>query len=272
MKVHFFNQKLFLQFSKFALALSSIVALLLAFIDFDAKVRIYMGIGFLCLLVLLYISMFVASNKLSRVKVGINGNNVSIFYGNIFDQSDIKVIPFNEYFDTKVDDKIISHASLNGKFIDNVFKDVSNLDRIISTNEHLKKCKHEQVKRNCGKNIRYELGSICPVDEYFILAFSKFDENNRAILTTEEYLSCLIHMWNEIDILYALKPVSLPLLGNGITRFKDTALTSQELLSYILLSLKLSKIRFKSSIKIVLTQATRSEINLFGIREVWNNV
>ena len=72
MKVHFFNKKLFLQFSKFALAFTSIVALLLAFVDFDAQVRIYMGIGFLCLLVLLYISMFIASNKLSRVKVRIN--------------------------------------------------------------------------------------------------------------------------------------------------------------------------------------------------------
>ena len=272
MKVHFFNKKLFLQFSKFALAFTSIVALLLAFVDFDAQVRIYMGIGFLCLLVLLYISMLIASNKLSRVKVRINGNNVSIFYGDIFKQSDIKVIPFNEYFDTKVDDKIISHASLNGKFIDNHFKDVYNLDRIISTNEHMKKCMHERVKRNCGKNIRYELGSICSVDEYFILAFSHFDENNRATLTTEEYLSCLIRMWNEIDILYALKSVSLPLLGDGITRFKDNVLTSQELLNYILLSLKLSKIQFKSSINIVLTQATHGKINLFSIKEVWNNV
>ncbi|MDA1379583.1 DUF6430 domain-containing protein [Plesiomonas shigelloides subsp. oncorhynchi] len=40
-----------------------------------------------------------------------------VYYGNLFDAQEIIVIPVNEYFDTIVDDKIISSKTVHGKFI-----------------------------------------------------------------------------------------------------------------------------------------------------------
>ncbi|SCN47164.1 hypothetical protein BAZMOX_82608_1 [methanotrophic endosymbiont of Bathymodiolus azoricus (Menez Gwen)] len=40
-----------------------------------------------------------------------------IFFGDLFKSNGIIVIPFNECFDTIVDDKIISSKTLHGKFI-----------------------------------------------------------------------------------------------------------------------------------------------------------
>ena len=37
--------------------------------------------------------------------------------GDIFSESDFKVIAFNEYFDTQVDNKIIAESTLNGMYI-----------------------------------------------------------------------------------------------------------------------------------------------------------
>ena len=48
----------------------------------------------------------------------INGKSVTIKTGNLFHETGWKVIPFNEYFDTQVDDVIIAHSSLNGIMID----------------------------------------------------------------------------------------------------------------------------------------------------------
>lgn len=51
-------------------------------------------------------------------KTKINGKLVTIKVGDLFAESGWKVIPFNEFFDTQVDDVIIAHSSLNGIMID----------------------------------------------------------------------------------------------------------------------------------------------------------
>ena len=70
-------------------------------------------------------------------------------------------------------------------------------------------------------------------------------------------------------IYYAGRPISLTLLGNGITRFNNGDVTAQELLKYILLTFKASKVKFnnKSSLTIVLDEHVRDEINLYEIEE-----
>ena len=54
----------------------------------------------------------------------VNGISVKIKVGDIFDEKGLKVIPFNERYDTEVDDVVIAHNSLNGKMIDNHIKDM----------------------------------------------------------------------------------------------------------------------------------------------------
>ena len=53
------------------------------------------------------------------ITLKIKGITVKIEEGDIFKSPDWKVIPFNEFFDTIVDDVVIARNSLNGKFIDN---------------------------------------------------------------------------------------------------------------------------------------------------------
>ena len=91
----------------------------------------------------------------------------------------------------------------------------------------------------------------------FLLAFSRFDETNRAFLEINDYIDCLMNMWNECDIHYGGGTVVLPLLGAGITRFRGYEnITEQELLEIIIWTFKTSRIRFQypAKAKVVLTE------------------
>ena len=83
------------------------------------------------------------------IKIKIRGISVSIKQGNIFDANGWKVIPFNEYFDTIVDDVIVSSTTLNGIFINDYVSDIKKLqDAIMSADKDysdLKKYKRQSV-------------------------------------------------------------------------------------------------------------------------------
>ena len=99
------------------------------------------------------------------------------------------------------------------------------------------------------------------------MAFSQFDENDQAFHTFESYISCLMNLWRELDKLYALKSIAMPLLGSGITRFIDGEKTKQELLELIVWTFKQSQVNFKSpaSLTIVLDKSFKNDINLYKI-------
>lgn len=63
--------------------------------------------------------------------IKIRGISVTIKQGDIFKADGWKVIPFNEYFDTTVDDVIISSTTLNGIFINKYVDDINRLQEAI---------------------------------------------------------------------------------------------------------------------------------------------
>lgn len=76
-----------------------------------------------------------------------------------------------------------------------------------------------------------------------------------------------MHMWTELDILYAGMPINITLLGSGITRFNNGVVSEQELLRYIVETFEISKVQFgnTSSLSIVLNDSIKEKINLYNI-------
>lgn len=190
-------------------------------------------------------------------KTKVKGNKVTIKVGDIFEQEGWKVIPFNEHFDTTVDDKIIAHSTLNGAFLDNHCdkEEVENTIRMYNARDGQK---------------TYPLGTIIPYREYMLLAFSHFDENDNAYIDITEYESCLLKMWASIRKAYAGKPVVLPLIGSGITDIYGVAeKKNTDLLECLLCSLKNSRFHSQSSITIVLTHDAMESIDMNEIRSLY---
>ena len=106
-------------------------------------------------------------------------------------------------------------------------------------------------------------------EEPLLLAFSHFDECNQAHLTMDEYERCLMNMWRELCRVYAGRPISLPLLGSGITRFDDVRRKSEgELLRCMLCTLRSTGHSFSKPISIVLTSEAISRVDLYEMKGV----
>lgn len=102
-----------------------------------------------------------------------------------------------------------------------------------------------------------------------LLAFSHF-EYNQAKLSHKDYEGCLRTMWKEISRTYANRPITLPLLGGGITRFEDISEKSEShLLRCLLCTLKTSNAQIYQPITIVLTKEAMDNINLYEIKKLY---
>lgn len=254
----------------------SVLGLICSFIFIFVEVSTEYKIASFCILVFfligIYLFLWLRANILEQVKININNSVVEVKVGDIFKEDALKVIAFNEYFDTIVDNKIISEKSINGIYIKNAINDVAKLDMLIEDNEELKeRIENTNDSRVLGKKIRYKLGSIIENKEYLLTAFSKFDGSNRAYLYMQDYINFLINFWNEIDRIFAGRSISIPLLGSGITRFKEyDAISHQELLELLIWSFKLSRVKFNypSKITIVIHESQKDKINFYKLKEL----
>lgn len=271
-KVHFFDKVVREFYYKIITAISVVFSLIFIFVEIPKECKIFAGFVFLGVLVLVYILSWIYANNRTNIKLNIDGSDVNVLSGDLFKQEGLKVIPFNEYFDTKVDNVIIAEKSLNGQYIKNYCEDIDLLDNAIKEEHHLKEyINKSNVKRN-GKTIKYKLGSSILIDEYVLVAFSKFDKDDKAYLTIHDYLQFLVFFWNEINRIYAQRPVSVPIFGSGITRFKGgfEDIDDNELLNIMIWTFKISKIKFKypARLSIIIDDKKINKINIFKLKEL----
>lgn len=276
-KVKLFDIAIREKFSKVVAWISSIATLVFIFApEIPSDWKLDFGMAFVVILLVTYVCLWVKANSLTSVKIDIEGSEINIKAGDIFEQKDFKVIAFNEYFDTQVDDKIISSKSLNGIYINKYFQDsIDKLDSHIENYDFEENKLEINENRKNGKNQKFKLGTICVYEDFILTAFSKFDENNRAILTMPEYLEFLIKFWDEINRVYAQKSVSVPIFGSGITRIKEHKnISDEELLKIMLWTFRISEMRFKypANLTIVIHKEKIDKINLLDIEKAKNGL
>ncbi|WP_274063336.1 macro domain-containing protein [Vibrio parahaemolyticus] len=269
-KVSFFSKKVRDKFLNLIAWLSIFSTLLFVFIDIPNNYKTLAGVVFILVLCLVYLYIWYDSNRLEEVSLDIEGSKVFIKKGDIFKQDGLKAIAFNEYFDTKVDNVIISENSLNGIFLNNHLKStINDLDRYIDEyrfddGEIL----GENKNRKSGKTKRHRIGTICVYEDYILTSLSRFDKNNRAVLTMPEYLGFLINFWDQVNRVYAQRSVSVPIFGSGITRIKEHKnISDEDLLKIMLWTFRISEMRFKypANLTIVVHESKIDKINLLEI-------
>jgi hypothetical protein len=219
------------------------------------------------LFLLIVVTAFIIKHHQTKkgISINIRGIKVNIRQGDIFRANGWKVIPFNEFFDTTVDDVVIAHNTLNGVFSDDYVVDINDLNNTIAidTDDNTK-----FKRRRFNKRIIYPLGRIITYKDFMLVAFTHFD-NNEAHLTQKDYEDCLRVMWTEICRTYANKPVFIPLLGSGITRFDGTPHKSNsDLLKCMLCTLRTSGANINQPITILLTEEAIQNINIYEMKGV----
>lgn len=276
-KVDFFDKRIIKTFLEYTSVIGTIFSLVLIFVDIPDQIKLNMGCIFIFLLIVIYIVLWIKSNNLMEVDLDIEGSTVIIKSGDIFEQEGFKIIAFNEYFDTQVDDRIISRQSLNGIFLNRYFSEsTAELDRYIEQYQFDSDVVIDEVEnRGSGKKIKYNIGTICLYDDFILAAFSKFDEQNRAMLTMPEYLEFLINLWDRVNRIYAQRSVSVPIFGSGITRIKEHKnISDEELLKIMIWTFRISEMRFKypAKLTIVIHKDKMDKINLLDIKTAKNGL
>lgn len=274
MKVNLFNKGVRNKFWVYFSVISGILSFILLFNIVPDEYKDYLkcfGYISFILLIIIYLIIWIRANCLTDVNIDVDGSTVNIKSGDLFSQDGYKVIPFNEYFDTVVDEKIISSSSLNGIFINNYSNTaINNLDNHIIQNTDNEDVLNPNTQRRLGgKVVKFKLSTIIVFNEYLLTAFSKFDEHNKAVLTMPEYIEFLINFWDRVNRIYAQKSVSVPIFGSGITRIKEHKnISDEDLLKIMLWTFKLSEMKFKhpAKLSIIIHKDKIDKIDLFNLK------
>lgn len=276
-KVDFFDRRVVESFLKITSGISAVLSLVVLFFDIPEACKTTYGFIFIGLLALIYLAIWMWANNLNKIDINVEGSEVTIKVGDIFSEPGLKAIAFNEYFDTEVDNNIIAESSLNGIFIQKYLGEpISKLDRHIENYSFDRSEKREiNSERKSGKKLRYQIGTICVYRDFLLAAFTKFDDNNKAVLTMPEYLEFLINFWDKVNNVYAQQSVSTPVFGSGITRIKGhKTISDEDLLKIMLWTFRISEMRFKypAKLTIVIHKDKIDKINLLDIKSARNGV
>lgn len=260
---------------KIAFALLGGIEIVLSFSDFSLDCVGKLPVQ-IVVVVLAYIMLVAGTIYVKRlmtrdeITLEINSMNVIVKQGDIFKADGRKIIPFNEFFDTKVDDIVIDKDSLNGKLIIEHLDDDGRkaLNEAISADDNSSLKKQLDIETN---KYKFPLGRIKVFtyvnNEYLLLALNHFNAQNEAHTNRGEYEQTLRTMWKEIDRTNASKPVFLPLVGTGKRRVDDMReMTKFEFLKCILCTLRTSRIKLVKPLTILLTKDTLAEINLYELK------
>lgn len=129
------------------------------------------------------------------------------------------------------------------------------------------------------RDLKYPLKMLCKplIKRYATDLFACGEEAGRWMFNTDDFevvRNCILNMWDELDRMYAARPVVLPLLGSGITRFDGGKPSEDDLLRCMLCTLRASKRHFKEGVVVVLTEKTAARMRLYevnGYIEAWEN-
>jgi hypothetical protein len=200
-----------------------------------------------------------------RKSVSIKGYNyvIKIEYGDIFKVKNCnKVIGFDECFTTEVGrlPHQIKPSSICGQFLSKF----PNID-LSSLINNSRITPLERRSEYAGK-VCYPSGSLIPFDDYLLMVFAKLNSDGRANMTRKEYTDALSKLWQEIDKYNDQRDVAIPVLGSGITRFKDTSLNQQQLVDVLIASYRLSPYKIKSphKLRIVCAKTDNFSLNKIG--------
>lgn len=220
--VFFRNRKIVLEKYAFIFGLlASAVTIVSTFVPCIREWGIYALFGLLLLSVVLAVWMAWPTKSI-EIKLSQTAK-LRIFEGDIFSiKKGVVVIPFNDYFDTLVDNKVVGSGTLHGMFVKKFRKEHPEIDldeeirRSLSAYEPIE-IKERQIE---GKQYKYPLAAVARICvnsdlHYYLLAATEFNWENHPIDQPEKYSFILQMLYKYINTNCSGLPVYIPIIGTG---------------------------------------------------------
>ncbi|KAF3978665.1 MAG: hypothetical protein HFP77_00740 [Methylococcales symbiont of Iophon sp. n. MRB-2018] len=233
------------------------------------------GLLFGLLLVAIIYALYANRSK-SKIELGLSDKvKAKIFFGDLFESKEIIVVPVNEYFDTIVDDKIISSNTIHGKFVQKYFGgNEAELKKQIKKELAQYAPLETNSDRKYGNKNKYSLGTVCEIKNgnkvFYLVALTRFNANHRAEVKNSEYLRVLCDLFSYIEQNSQGRKVSIPLIGAG---HSGVSLSKQKLLEFLLFSIALKDdLTLINGVNIVLHESIKKEIDLSSTEILFNTI
>ena len=269
--------------------LLSSLSIFLTFVTFEE-----IGINKTWIKIIILIAIFIFSFLLSSVifvfffkkkKIWHRGkNSVVATYGDILQfafsskikEKRIVVIPVNDYFDTIVEEPgedviktLVAPTTIHGMWIkqylnrENI-KEETLRDRI-NKSLSIHGFNGEKVSREKGNQIKYSLGDVAIIDGqnncvFYLLAISKFDENNNAHVSKKELRDCIELLLDFYDKNGQSIPIYIPLMGTGSSR---AGLTHESSLKVIKSCVLTSEEKINGCVNIIVYKKDKDKVSIF---------
>lgn len=198
---------------------------------------------------------------------------ILIKFGDLFEEDGWRAIAVNDFFDSVVDDYLVSSKSLHGVFLQkywagNIDDWNRQVDRELIGSRFLTEGRSE------GKRNRFELGTTVAVrkdgNKFLCVALSHTDASNQEAKASSLDLNQAVRgLLRKARSVCGDEPLSIPLMGSGLSRvgIKNNILVDL-ILTAIFEETKVNKVT--SEIRIVLPKEKASEINLVSLKKDWS--
>ena len=217
--------------------------------------------------------------KKKKIQLSINKRTkLSTYYGDLFNEQGIRVIPVNEYFDTHLGDGIIAYNTIHGKFLARLTAHINELRRMIDDQLALKDTLPSNRVGTLVEGLpqnRYPLGTTIRVtinnQTYLLVAVTRFNENEHVEVDDSEYMGIMQKMFYSVEQLNDAQTVNIPLIGGGQAGF---GYTNMQLLNIMVQSACLTdRLAVVNGINIILYdgKSIKNSINLNVIKILFEN-
>lgn len=179
----------------------------------------------------------------------------------------------NDFFDSIVDEDLVSSKSLHGHII-NTYWSNAHKDWQAQVNASLRNVQPTKENRPKGNNRRFPIGTTgCAStnsNKFLFVALGRTDASNNVTTASAETLICAIRgMLTKARAVCSYEPLSIPLMGSGLARIGIKASVLVDLiLAAILEETKQGKVT--GTITIILPADKEGEINLQSYARSWN--
>lgn len=211
--------------------------------------------------------------KPSRIEIRMAHANTifEVLFGDLFEQSGIRAIAVNEFFDSKIG-KPVSDKSLHGIFLQKCFGGhPESFDKQLD--EELKNVEHSEVVKTDGKTKRFPVGSTALIavnqDRYLVFAFAKTNPETCKAYSDVTIMWMALHsLWQRARIESGGHELNLPLVGSGLS---GLGLPTRDLLNLIILS-AITETKAKEitqKIRIILHRDQFDDLDLRDVKKHW---
>ncbi|MGJ8597147.1 macro domain-containing protein [Sulfitobacter sp.] len=210
-----------------------------------------------------------------RVEIKNHGFDTKIFveFSDLLVRKGWKAIAVNDFFDSNVDEDLVSSRSLHGIIINKFWHD-NREDWQKQIRSSLKSEQGTREGRSKGNNLRFPVGStgfaVTGDNKFLFVALGKTDSSNNVTTASAETLICAVRgMLTKARAVCSYEPLSIPLMGSGLSRIgiKRSVLVDL-IIAAVLEETRQGKVT--GQITIVLPAHEEGDINLQNYARNWN--